>query len=258
MVFNLLADVGVVIGCFVTALFVLSIVFKRNDIADIAWGIGILLVALVSHLHLDDPGVLNLALLIMAGLWGGRLSLRILLRNLKKNEDVRYRKWRNEWKWFYLRSFFQVYVLQGLLMVVVGYSFVHATAYGQNFSFGLLQYIGVTVWVVGYLFEVMGDWQLDHFLAQPKEARGAILRSGLWRYSRHPNYFGEVTMWWGIWLMIATLPLSLVALVSPLMITFLILKVSGIPMLEKSMEKIPEFAEYKKQTSVFFPLPPKQ
>tara|TARA_B100000508_G_C11464464_1_gene280853 strand:- start:2946 stop:3722 length:777 start_codon:yes stop_codon:yes gene_type:complete len=245
-----------IIAAFVTALFVLSLIIKRNDIADVAWGTGIFIVALVSYCS-GAKSDLSFLLTILAGLWGLRLTLRIFLRNRRKSEDQRYKKWRYEWgKWFYLRSYFQVYLLQGFLMVVVGYSFVQASVYGGGAEFGLLSLFGFLVWLLGYYFEVVGDYQLDKFL-KAKPTKGSIMDKGLWKYSRHPNYFGEVTMWWGIWLMVAALPMSYMSLISPLMITFLILKVSGIPMLEKAFDENPIFQEYKKRTSAFFPLPPK-
>ena len=258
MVLSTLSTTGTVIFFFVTALFILSLIIKRNDIADIAWGIGILLAVVVSYSVRITDSLLMHALLLLVSLWGIRLSVRILLKNIKKSEDPRYRKWRDEWgKWFYLRSYFQVYLLQGLLMIVVAYPVVHASVYGTGGELGTLALLGVFVWCIGYFFEVVGDYQLDSFIGKA-ENRGKIMKYGLWKYSRHPNYFGEVTMWWGIFLMIATLPLSFVALIGPITITFLIFKVSGIPMLEKHFEGNPEFEEYKKQTSVFFPLPQKK
>lgn len=246
-----------VIGAFVNGLFILSLVLKRNDIADVAWGTGIFIVALIHYLS-GGQSKLSLLLTVLAGLWGIRLTVRIFLRNRKKPEDFRYKKWRDEWgRWFYVRSYFQVYLLQGLLMVVIGYPFIHASVFAEGYSFTTLTYLGLAIWSVGYFFEVVGDWQLDRFI-RSKPAPGEILTSGLWKYSRHPNYFGEVTMWWGIWLMVSALPFGYLALVSPLMITFLILKVSGIPMLEKAFANNPAFQEYKKRTSAFFPLPPKK
>jgi steroid 5-alpha reductase family enzyme len=247
-----------VIGTFVTLLFLISIPLKRNDIADVAWGTGIFLVALTSYLSTASPSLLFTTMLILAGLWGGRLTLRILLRNLKKSEDHRYKKWRDEWGvWFYPRSYLQVYLLQGFLMIVVGYPFIHLAVYGGSALFGTLAVLGIAVWTIGYFFEVVGDWQLDRFLGN-QENRGKIMQSGLWHYSRHPNYFGEITMWWAVWLMVTSTPLGLAALVSPLTITFLITKVSGIPMLEKHFAGNPEFESYKAKTSVLIPLPPKR
>ncbi len=225
---------AVVIGCFVTLLFVVSLIIKRNDIADVAWGIGIFTVALVSYF--SGPQTIPTQIMtVLAGLWGLRLTVRIFLRNLKKPEDYRYKVWRDSWgSWFFIRSYFQVYLLQGFLMIVVGYPFIHASVYGGALTTNLFFILGILVWLIGYLFEAIGDWQLDRFIKSRPEP-GTVLSSGLWKYTRHPNYFGEVTMWWGIWFMILTLPMSYIALVSPLMITFLILIVSGIPMLEKSL-----------------------
>lgn len=243
---------------FVSALFLVSVIIKRNDIADIFWGPGILLVATLSYLITTEKSILQTTLLALAALWGVRLSVRIFLRNIKKGEDYRYKKWRDEWgTWFYLRSYFQVYLLQGLLMVVIGYTFVHASVYGGGVELGLLSVMGIVIWCIGYFFEVVGDYQLDSFIKSKPEP-GEILTTGLWKYSRHPNYFGEVTMWWGLWMMVAALPLSYIALVSPITITFLILKVSGVPMLEQKFAENANFEEYKKRTSVFFPLPPKR
>lgn len=253
-----LIPVVLIIFSFVTFLFVLSVILKRNDIADVAWGTGIFLVALSSYLLNEDRSNLALAMTIIIGLWGFRLSLRILLRNLKKDEDFRYKKWREEWgRIFYLRSYLQVYLLQGFLMIVVGYGAIHANMYNQTGELGYFFGVGLLIWLIGYFFETVGDWQLDKFI-NSKPDLGAIMKSGLWKYSRHPNYFGEVTMWWGLWLMIAPLPLSYIALISPLTITFLILKVSGIPMLEKKFAGNPNWEEYKRVTSAFFPLPPKK
>jgi len=246
-----------VIGSFMTALFVLSVLIKRNDVADVAWGTGIFIVALTSYLT-GPQDTFSTLLTILAGLWGLRLTLRIFLRNRKKSEDFRYKVWRDTWgKWFYVRSYFQVYILQGLLMVVVGYPFIHASLFAGTYALGAFFVVGLLVWCLGYFFEVIGDWQLDTFL-KSKPAKGSIMDKGLWKYTRHPNYFGEVTMWWGIYLMLIPLPLSYLILISPLCITYLILKVSGIPMLEKGFADNPAFQEYKKRTSAFFPLPPKK
>ena len=252
-----LSVISLVIFSFVTILFIISLMIKRNDIADIAWGPGIFLVALTAYISNPlNSTVLNIMLLLIF-VWAARLSIRIFSRNIKKTEDYRYKQWREEWgKWFYIRSYMQVYLLQGFLMIVVGYSFVHASIYLVGSSLGLVSLAGVLVWAVGFYFESVGDWQLDRFIKNKPQQR-EILKTGLWKYTRHPNYFGEVTMWWGIWLVTAGVPMSYIALVSPLAITFLILKVSGIPMLEKKFEGNLAFEEYKKKTSAFFPLPKK-
>lgn len=243
---------------FVSALFVLSLLLKRNDVADVAWGTGILIVGLVSYLSSPDPTLAQLIILVLGALWGVRLTLRIYLRNRKKPEDARYKAWRDQWgATFYVRSYLQVYLLQGLLMIVVGYPFIHAQVFSSNDALGYVSIAGILIWAIGYFFEVVGDYQLDTFLKNPNKP-STIMQTGLWKYSRHPNYFGEITMWWGIWLIISPLPLSMVALISPLTITFLILKVSGIPMLEKNFANNPEFIDYKARTSALIPLFPKK
>lgn len=257
LLYQLLSVAGVIFS-FVSILFIVSVLIKRNDIADIAWGTGILLVGVTSFLLQTEPNQLTNILLLLVALWGLRLTLRILLRNIKKEEDYRYKKWRDEWgSWFYLRSYFQVYLLQGFLMIVVGYPVLHASVFGSTETVGLLTFVGLLIWGTGYFFEVVGDWQLDRFI-NSKPAAGTVLSTGLWHYTRHPNYFGEVTMWWGIWVMLAGTSMSFIALVSPLMITYLILKVSGIPMLEKRFEGNTQFEAYKQKTNAFFPWKPKK
>ena len=243
------AAIGVVF-VYTTLGFVISRILKRNDIADIMWGPGILLVGIVGFLF-SDGGVLSVLLLILMTIWGIRLGLRILLRNLKKKEDKRYVELASSWgRWFVLRTYLQVFLLQGLLMIVVGYPALHLAVFGGDVS--PLVYVGFVVWLVGFLFEAIGDYQLDQFLGN-KENKGRVMRYGLWKYTRHPNYFGEVTQWWGIFLVVVLVPWGFVAIISPLMITYLILYVSGIPMLEKAFDDNEEFQEYKKKTSPFFP-----
>lgn len=254
-----LVTVALTIGCYITAGFFVSVLTKRNDIADIMWGPGIALVAW-SALGFDilNATVLQQVITTLITIWAVRLGVRIYLKNRKKGEDPRYKRWRDAWGvWFYPRSFLQVFVLQGTLMVLVGYSAVHAATYEPVLSLTPWLYIGVAVWILGFVFEVVGDYQLDRFLANPAN-KGRLMKYGLWRYSRHPNYFGEVTMWWGIWLCVGPVYLSAVSLLSPLTITTLILFVSGIPLLEASLKKHPEFAEYKRTTSVFIPWFPKK
>jgi steroid 5-alpha reductase family enzyme len=123
-------------------------------------------------------------------------------------------------------------------------------------SLGLLDLVGVAVWLLGFYFEAVGDAQLARFIKDPAN-KGKLMQNGLWAYTRHPNYFGEVTQWWGIWLIALFVPSGWLAIIGPITITFLILKVSGIPMLEKKMAEHPDFAEYKRRVSVFIPLPRK-
>jgi len=241
---------------YMTGWFIAAQVRGRNDIADVAWGLGFILAAVVSLLA---GGTYPLRGVLVSGLvliWGVRLALHIHGRNRGKGEDKRYRKWREEWgKWFVPRSFLQVYMLQGILLLVVSTPVIFVNQ-APAAPLGWLDLLGLVIWLYGFGFESIGDWQLLKFIRNP-DNKGKLMTSGLWRYTRHPNYFGEVTLWWGLWLMILTLPGGWLAVIGPLTITFLILKVSGIPMLEKHYEGRADFEEYKRRTSAFFPLPPK-
>ena len=236
--------------------FVVSIMKKRNDVADVAWGLGFLLLAWASFFLSGDSSARGLLVNILVSTWGLRLAWHIHSRNKGRKEDYRYLTWRKEWgKWFYLRSYVQVYLLQGfLLFLIVLPALTINKSLGS--SLGWLDLFGVAVWLFGFYFEVVGDAQLAQFIKNPTN-KGKLLQSGLWAYTRHPNYFGEVTLWWGIWLLSLSVPNGWFAVLGPLTITILILKVSGIPMLEKKMAENPEFAGYKRRVSVFFPLPTK-
>jgi steroid 5-alpha reductase family enzyme len=236
--------------------FIVSLVLKRNDVADVAWGGGFIVAAaaaLVSNGAATERAVLVAALVLI---WGLRLALHIGFRNRGKGEDARYRKWREEWgKHATLRSFFQIFILQGILMLVISLPVVRAiTAPALPLAF--LDLLGAAVWLMGFLFEAISDWQLMQYLKDPAN-RGKIIMTGLWRYSRHPNYFGEVTLWWGIYLIALAPPNGWMTIIGPITITILILGVSGIPMLEKKYEGNTEFKEYKRLTSAFFPSLPK-
>jgi steroid 5-alpha reductase family enzyme len=152
------------------------------------------------------------------------------------------------------RSFLQVFMLQGLLLLLVAIPVIFVNQ-APEAPLGWLDVLGLAIWMYGFAFEAIGDWQLLQFIRDPTN-KGRLMTTGLWRYTRHPNYFGEVTLWWGIWLMTLTLPGGWLTIIGPLTITTLILKVSGIPMLEKPYEERTDFQEYKRRTSVFFPLPP--
>jgi len=232
--------------------FLLSLVKKRNDIADLAWGLGFVLMAWTSFLLGSVQGPRGLLVGLLVSIWGIRLAWHIHARNKGRTEDYRYAKWREEWgKWFFVRSYLQVYLLQGALLFLI---VLPVLLINNSFGTGLnyLDFVGVAVWLVGFIFESVGDLQLSRFIKDPNN-KGKLMQSGLWRYTRHPNYFGEVTQWWGIWLIAISATNGWLGIIGPLTITVLILKVSGIPMLEKKMAENPEFAEYKRRTRMFVP-----
>jgi steroid 5-alpha reductase family enzyme len=242
---------------YMSGCFILSLILKRNDIADIAWGLGFIIAAFVSLIingFAIDRGFL---VSLLVTIWGLRLSIHIFKRNWKQPEDYRYQQWRLDWgKWFFIRSFFQVFILQGLLLFFIITPVLIINSFRGGFI-NFLDIIGVLIWIVGFIFESVGDSQLKSFISKP-ENKGKLMTSGLWKYTRHPNYFGEVAQWWGISLLALTLPYGLLGLIGPITITVLILKVSGIPLLEKRYEDREDFKAYKKTTNAFFPWFPKK
>lgn len=235
--------------------FVVSLIQKRNDVADIAWGLGFILLSWVSFFYSHVYSFRGLFVSIFVSLWGIRLALHIYHRNKGKKEDYRYLSWRTQWgKWFYVRSYFQVYMLQGFLLFLIIQPVLFINTQGGRF--GILDGLGACVWLIGFYFESVGDMQLRQFLSDPAN-KGKIMDQGLWRYTRHPNYFGEVLGWWGIFIIALSTPGALFTIIGPLTITVLILYVSGVPLLEKKYAGRPDFEAYKKRTSMFIPWPPK-
>ncbi len=232
--------------------FVVAILVKRNDVADIAWGLGFVVIAWLAY-FLSDFSPKALLVNTMVSVWGLRLSWHIFQRNRGKSEDFRYHQWRMEWKHFYLRSFFQVFMLQGLFLYITVLPVIYINTHSTD-GFHFLDGIGMLLWLTGFYFESVGDYQLKQFKSNPNN-KGKIITTGLWRYSRHPNYFGEAVQWWGIFIMAVTMPGGWMTIIGPLTITYLLRYVSGVPMLERKYQGNPEFEDYKKRTSVFFPMP---
>ena len=239
---------------YMTMWFIVSLIKKRNDVADIAWGLGFVLLAWLSF-YLSGQAVRSFVVNVLVTIWGTRLAWHIYSRNHNRPEDYRYQAWRKEWKNFTLWSFLQVFMLQGALLYLIALPILFINRSSVS-GLGWMDCIGIVVWLIGFSFESIGDRQLKEFIREPSN-KGGIIDKGLWRYSRHPNYFGEVTQWWGIYIVAQSLPDGWITIVGPLAITILILFVSGVPLLEKKYAGRADFEEYKKRTSIFIPLPPK-
>ena len=234
--------------------FIVALRLRRNDVADIAWGIGFIILTYIAQLATSNQTGRAILVLALVTIWGVRLSLHVGIRNWGKAEDSRYRKWREEWgRNATVRAYFQVFLLQGFLAVVVLLPATYVLVQRES-ALTALDAIGASIWLVGFVFEGVADFQLVRFKSKPGN-RGRLIRSGLWRYTRHPNYFGEVTLWWGVWLIACSVSGGWATIAGPVIITALILGVSGIPMLEKKYEGNPEFESYRQRTSAFFPLP---
>lgn len=237
--------------------FFISQLLRRNDIADIAWGPGFIVTALSAMIYSNGTTQRGFIGLFLVSLWALRLAIHVFLRNRGKSEDARYKKWRQDWgKQAVIRAFFQIFLLQGLLIIIISLPVTLIITSKQN-SLGVFDFLGICIWLTGFFFEAVGDYQLMKYKKNP-ENKGKIMSQGLWRYTRHPNYFGEVVLWWGIYIIALSVPQGWAAILGPVTITFLILKVSGIPLLEEKYKDNPEFQTYKRKTSAFFPLPPEK
>ena len=251
------AAAAVAIFAYMTAVFFIALLFKDNSIVDVAWGLGFILVCLTMLFLKPGFETRHVVVIGLVAVWGLRLATHIFLRNRGRGEDFRYAKWRRDWgRWFVPRSFLQIFMLQGVFMLMISSPVVLVIDSSRK-GLTALDGFGVGLWLFGFLFEAVGDFQLKRFKRNPA-SKGKIMTSGLWRYTRHPNYFGEAAMWWGVFLIALSVPGGWVGIISPLTISFLLLKVSGVTMLEKKYAGNEEFAAYARRTSAFFPWFPKK
>jgi steroid 5-alpha reductase family enzyme len=239
----------------VVALFALtwaaSVVRHDASLADRVWGLGFVVIAWVIALENDAADWL---VVLLVSIWGLRLAAHITVRNWGHGEDRRYRamRERNGPRWW-LTSLWWVFGLQALLCIIIALPLAAAIPAP---GVGPLRWVGVAVWAVGFGFEAIGDWQLVRFSRDPAND-GRVLDTGLWRYTRHPNYFGEIVLWWGLWL-VGVAAGAWWTVLGPVTITVLLLKVSGVTMLEDGMtSRRPGYAEYVRRTSAFLPRPPR-
>ena len=248
-----LAAVVVVLG--VTLLVALQ--QGRHTVVDVAWGLGFVAIALTAFLVGDGDTGRSWLVLLMTAAWGLRLGVHIARRSRGKGEDPRYEamlaKAPGSRTAFAVR---RIYLTQGVVMWFV--SLPVQVAMVQTDPLGWLAWLGVAVWAVGLFFETVGDWQLERFKADPGN-KGKVLDTGLWHYTRHPNYFGDACVWWGLWLVAASAWPGVLFVLSPAFMTWNLAKGTGAALLEKDIgDRRPEYADYVRRTSGFVPLPPKR
>jgi steroid 5-alpha reductase family enzyme len=250
---------GLAILGFFFLLWIISLPLKNSSIVDIFWGTGFVIVAWLAF-FLTPNGFLprKIILVSLVTIWGLRLTMHILSRNWGKPEDYRYQKWREEsGKIWWLKSFFQVFLLQGILMWIISTPLVIAQQLNPVQYLTILDFLAILIWMIGFFFESMGDMQLTRFKKDPVN-KGQVLDSGVWRYTRHPNYFGDSAQWWGYYV------LALAAggwwtIFSPILMTFMLLRVSGVALLEKTLAVTkPQYRDYIEATSSFIPWFPKK
>ena len=236
-----------------------SILSSNAGVADIFWGLGFVLIAWLTFVL--GNGCLPRAILstVLASLWGLRLAAHIWARNKGEPEDRRYRALREkEGHRFWYSSLYKVFWLQGVLLWVISLALQSGISSAAPFRWTWQDGLGLLVWMVGFVFETTADWQLAQFKKDPLK-KGKVMNRGLWKYSRHPNYFGESLIWWGFFIIALSSPASWWTIISPATITFLLIRVSGVRLLEKTIQnRRPEYASYIRNTSAFFPWFPKK
>lgn len=240
-----------------TLLWLASLALTNASIVDIWWGIAFIVVALAYFATTDGFAPRRALIVTLVVLWGLRLAAYIGWRNIGHGEDARYAKWRAEndasWWWY---SYFKVFLLQATIAWVVSLPLYFAIRAATPGTLTVWDYLGAALFAIGFGFEAIGDEQMRRFKAQPS-SKGQVMDRGLWRYTRHPNYFGEAVLWWGLGLIAVATPSGWIGLVGPAAITFLLLRVSGVTMLEASLkDRKPGYAEYVRTTSAFVPRPP--
>lgn len=251
-------EVALVMWVYFTVLFIVAQIIKKNSIVDSFWGPGFFVVAIYTLMRSPHIGARALIVSGLVTIWAFRLFTHITLRNWNKPEDYRYVAMREKWgtRFALAKAYGNVFMVQALFLFIVALSITSANT-NVSQAIGPLAYIGVAMWVIGFIFESVGDAQLKRFLANP-ENRGKLMTSGLWRYTRHPNYFGEATMWWGIFVISLSGYASIFNILSPITITVLLVFVSGVPLIEKMYGDRADFQEYAARTSVFIPWFPKK
>lgn len=248
-----------VILILVTLLWAVSVMIKNVSIVDLFWGFGFVV---VNAFYVFTSGELNdrkILMLVLVSVWGLRLSIYLAWRNLGKGEDFRYQEFRRKYgtERYWWVSYFQTFILQGVLMMIISLPLLAVNGSAGSDTLGVIDFIGILVWLTGFTFEAGGDFQLARFKRNPKN-KGKVLNTGFWKFTRHPNYFGDSAVWWAYALF------SIAAggywqIVGSVIMTLLIIKVSGVALLEKSLvDKKPEYQDYIRKTSAFLPWFPKK
>jgi steroid 5-alpha reductase family enzyme len=256
---NIFLNASLIILVVVTVIWIISVIIKDASIVDLFWGLGFVIVNAYYFISSGEQFTRKILLLILVTLWGLRLFIYLSWRNIGKGEDYRYQGFRQKYGpdrywWF---SYFQVFLLQGALTMLVSLPLLGANISTGSNMLTWLDISGIILFIIGFIFEAGGDLQLARFKRNP-ENKGKVLNKGLWKYTRHPNYFGDAVIWWSFG-MFSLAAGSYWPLIGSAIMTLLIIKVSGVAMLEKSLNNTkPEYREYIRKTSSFIPWFPKK
>jgi len=244
--------------------FLTGTIKKNNAVIDSFYGMGFVVVSWSSFLLSGTLIIRQIIVTIFVTIWGIRLSTYVTIRNWGKSEDYRYQEMRKRFGNKVLKkSYGKIYMFQGLIIFLVVFPVTYINATSIPLLINILDWgfisliLGTIVWIIGFYFESVGDYQLKRFLKNPNRVK-KVLDEGLWKYTQHPNYFGEVTMWWGIFIISLGLPFGFITIFGPIIINFMIIKVSGVRLLDKRYEGDDEYSDYKRRTSAFIPRLPKK
>lgn len=246
-----------IIMIMMTVLWIISIIIKNASIVDIFWGMGFVFASTYYFFNAEGNEIRKTIVFLLSVIWGLRLSIYLFIRNKGKAEDFRYQQFRKDYgaKRYWWFSFFQVFLLQGSIAAIVSAPLLGGMYY--NSELNVLDFIGISIWLIGFSFEAGGDYQLAKFKRNPVN-KGKLLTKGFWKYTRHPNYFGDCAVWWGFGL-ISIASGSYIPFLGSIFMTFIILRVSGVSMLERTLKNVkPGYEEYMKTTNSFLPWFPKK
>ncbi len=242
-----------------TLVWMASVKLVNASIIDPFWGLGFVLLAVYYYFNSVGEPVRKMIVLMAAILWGLRLFAYLFWRSVGKPEDYRYAQFRKRYglERYWWVSFFQVFLLQGFLLWLISSPLLAAQYFGNSKPSGWIDAMAILVWLIGFLFEAGGDYQLLKFKSNLAN-KGKVLNTGFWKYTRHPNYFGDACVWWSFALFSLAAG-SYVPVVSSVLMTILLLKVSGVSLLEHDLKRNkPEYEEYSRKTPSFFPWFPKK
>ncbi len=247
-----------IIVCLMTCLWMVSVFLRNASIVDPFWGLGFVMAAIYYFLNSDGDASRQFIVLTLSCLWGVRLFVYLFWRNYGKPEDYRYAQFRQDYgvHRYWWVSYFQVFLLQGILLWLISSPLLTAQYFGDQ-SLGWLDILAIMCWLIGFSFEAGGDYQLAKFKSNPSN-KGRVLNTGFWRYTRHPNYFGDACVWWSFALFSVAAG-SYWPVLSSVLMTFLLMNVSGVSLLEKTLKTTkPEYESYIRKTNSFFPWFPKK
>lgn len=256
---TLFIQATVLIWLLLTLIWVWSVIIKNVSIVDIFWGVGFVIANVVYVWMSESLNPRKILMLILVSIWGLRLAIYLAFRNIGKGEDFRYQEFRRtygEGRYWWL-SYFQTFLLQGILMMMISLPLLGISLSEDSGALNLLDYFGILLWLIGFTFEAVSDFQLSRFKKNANN-KGKVLNTGLWKYSRHPNYFGDSVVWCS-YAVFSIAAGSYWHIIGSVIMILLIIKVSGVSLLEKTLKNTkPQYQEYIYKTSSFFPWFPKK